>query len=114
MVTGSNEVFIDESVSSDGSIISDIKALPPGSKGLLVSCIVSNRVDGSYQIALEHSPDGVNFAPISSTALLSADGIEHFEITTSTFHIFRATLTSSSVTSGADVKCLISYTPNKL
>jgi len=116
MVSGSKHVAQSAStVDSNGTTSSETFSLASGSKGLILLLSVSDRVDGSFQAELFHSPDGENFASLGSTAALSANGIASFIVPDSaTFHNFKIELTASSTTSGATVETALFHAPNRL
>ena len=114
MVTGGKLVLLSQNVSADGTITSSAKSLNPGDKNLILTTKVSNRTDGSYALEIEHSPDGVNWLSLGTVSGLAADGIAITRISDSSFHILRAKLTASAVTTGADVECSISFTHSRL
>lgn len=114
MVTGSKQVLLSEAIAANGLTTSKASGLQPGSKNLILLTTVSNYTDGSYALEIEHSPDGQNWFSLGTVATLSAAGAAFTRITDSCFHLFRAKLTASAVTSGADVECSIAHTPNRL
>jgi len=115
MVTGSKLVLIPQStVDTDTATTGDAFSLTPGSSNLILVTEVSDRTDGTYALEVEHSPDGVNWLSLGTVAGILANGIAITRITDSAFHLFRAILTSTVTTDGADVSCYISFTPNRL
>lgn len=114
MVTGSKKVLLSQSISANGVTTGEAFELSPGSKNLILLTTVSNYTDGSYAVEIEHSPDGVNWESYGTVAAQAADGIELTRIADTAFHLFRAKLTASAVTTGATVECSIMFTPNRL
>lgn len=114
MVTGSKQVLISEDIAANGNTTSNAVEIQPGSKNLILLTTVSNRTDGTYALDIEHSPDGVNWISLGTVAGLSLNGMAFTRVTDSSFHLFRAVLTSSAVTIGATLECSIMYTPNRL
>ena len=101
MVLGQKLVGFNETIASNGTFYK--KGSVQKSEELILVLKVEDRTDGTYNLELEHSPDGDNWASLGSTAALSANGMVFLRISLSSFHIFRFKLTSSAVTSGAKV-----------
>lgn len=114
MVTGSKQVLLSGAITANGTTTSAASSLQSGSKNLILLTTVSNHTDGSYALEIEHSPDGTNWFSLGTVAAQAADGASFTRITDSSFHIFRAKLTASGVTTGATVECSIMHTPNRL
>ena len=116
MVTGSKLILLSQAVAADGTVTGSAASLQSGSKALILLTTVSNYTDGSYALEVEHSPDGVNWASLGTVSGVAANGIAFTRVpeTDHAFHIFRAKLTASGVTTGATVECSIMSTPNRL
>ena len=113
MVTGSKQVLLSEAISANGTTTTSSSALPPGSKNLILLLTISDHTAGSFDLTVEHSPDGINWETLGTVATASADGIEFTRITDSSFHLFRAVLIASGG-ANATVECAIAHTPNRL
>lgn len=113
MVSGSKLVGISKEIDANG-VEEAIVGVMTGAKNLILLLEVSDYVDGSYDLELFHSPNGTDFKSLGSVTTLSAAGFEHLAISVSTFETFKLKLTSSGVTSGANVKASIVYTANRL
>lgn len=113
MVAGSKIVGISQDIDSNDTFEAKF-ALMNGAKNLILLLKVENYADGTYNLELEHSPDGSNFDSLGSTAALSADGIAYLRITDSAFESFKVKMTSSGVTSGAKIEASLFYTDNRL
>lgn len=105
MILGQKAIGISQAITADGVLQSSVSIQK--SEQLILVLQVENRIDGTYTLELEHSPDGVSFKSLGSLTPLSANGMEILNITVPTFHIFRFKLTSASVTSGATVKAFV-------
>lgn len=105
MVLGQKAIGFSQAVEADGTFYSSVSIQK--SEQLILVLQVSDRVDGTYNLELEHSPDGVSYKSLGSVTALSADGMETLAITVPTFHLFRFKLVSSSVTDGAFIKAFV-------
>ena len=114
MVSGNKIVLLKQSIDSSTTTESAAQGLVPGAQGLIAYCKVSNHTDGTYTLTIEQSPDGENWETLQAVAAVSVDGFAKAIVTDSaTFGIFRASLVSAGVTTGADVECSLYYNPNK-
>lgn len=113
MVSGSKEVAISQAIGTNDTFSGSF-SLPNGNKGLMLLLKSNDFTDGSYTAELFHSPDGVNFASLGSTAALTAAGMQFLAISASSFHVFRIDVTSTGVTTGATIEAALCHTPNRL
>ena len=113
MVSGSKEVAFNQDILTD-EVKEKEFTLPSGSKNLILMLKISNYTDGNYSLDLGHSPDESNYDTLAQIAAQSADGLFYIRITDSSFHSFKITLTSASVTTGAKIEASLVYTPPRL
>lgn len=113
MVAGSKQVAVSKTISLNG-VEEAVTSLMSGAKNILLVIEISNYVDGSYVLELSHSPNGSDYEVLGSCAALAANGFEKFIVSGPTFETFKLKVTSSTVTSGADIKASLIYTSNRL
>jgi len=113
MASTQNVVLLNESIISSTTTLGDSLSLSNYNVDLIAACTISNRVDGTYTLTVEHSPDGVNWLTLDSCAAISANGIVIKEISASSLYYVRASLLSGSVTTGADVECKLWFSNRK-
>ena len=79
--------------------------LHPHAQELTAVSQVSARTDGTYTTTIQHSPDGTNWFTLAAGSAQSANGLVEITVagTVSHFQYVRASILSSSVTSGATV-----------
>ncbi len=104
MAAGQLKQLHDETISADGTTFSDPKSLPLFAVEVIGTCTVSSRVDGTYTVTIQHSPDGSNWHDLILIAAVSSDSQEIAFAATAAFPHTRAKIVASSVTSGADVR----------
>lgn len=73
---------------------------------LVAVSTVSSRTDGTYTTSIEHSPDGNTWFTLATGAAQSANGAVVITVASSVsvFQHIRASVVSTSVTSGADLE----------
>jgi predicted hotdog family 3-hydroxylacyl-ACP dehydratase len=119
----SKELFAATVIATDTTTTGILKSIRPHSGAMILESIVSARTDGTYTTTLQHSPDGTNWTNVlmsdGSTAFAgaaqSANGrvYKYLLKDVPTFGLFRASILSSSTSTGATVQVKLHYSPVK-
>lgn len=93
----------EQSITSDTTTVSASQSIGNRACELIITSEVSSRTDGTYTTTIQHSPDGTNWFTLDSTAAQSANGMVIKSVSGNVFQNIRASIVSSSVTTGADL-----------
>lgn len=109
MSSGYNKVLFDAVIDSDTTTVSKGFDFQSFASDLILVSTVSDRVDGTYTVTLQESPDNVNWYDVSACDAQNADGQKIKKITVTTFSFLRASILSAATTDGANVKVSLYY-----
>jgi hypothetical protein len=96
-------------IASDTTSTGIAKLIHTHAEELCAVSTVSSRTDGTYTASIEHSPDGSTWFNLASGSAQSANGSVAITVakTVSVFPYIRASIVSTSVTSGATVSLVL-------
>ena len=84
-----------------------------GSSQFVAALTLTNRTAGTYDVLLQHSPDGSNWTTLATFATLSANGHQLVQVSAGVLPRLRANVTVTSGPGNANVEVRLWFDPSR-
>lgn len=100
-------------ITSNTTVVGTSKGINNYAMELIASSEVVSRVDGSYTVTIQHSPNGISWFTLVTIGAQSSVRIDIQQTTNFCLPFVRASITSTTVTTGATLSVKLYYKNQK-